>query len=222
MLDELKTFLGMTTLVSPQPTPGLQFIGDFRHTQAEDADIIPAAQIVEQILSRVLPDWRTAIPVDGTDRWQQHHEAALRAVAKLERQAEVDERLGENAPRMNAAQLHPWVWGGASSLWRSGHLREAVRAAAVKVNAEAQNKLGTRDLSETALFQMAFSSDQASIQKPRLRLPEDDHGRTARSVRRGMMAFAEGCYAALRNPTSHDLLADIPEQEALDGATGGL
>jgi Protein of unknown function (Hypoth_ymh) len=30
------------------------------------------------------------------------------------------------------------------------------------------------------------------------------------------MAFAEGCYAALRNPGSHDSQDDLPEDEALE------
>jgi len=119
-------------------------------------------------------------------------------------------------PRLDAKSLHPWVWDGAQSLWRSGHFREAVRAASVMVNAEAQSRLGTRDVSETALFQMAFSADPPTASKPRLRLPEDDGGKTATSVRRGMMAFAEGCYAAIRNPVSHDPLAELPEHEALE------
>jgi hypothetical protein len=84
----------------------------------------------------------------------------------------------------------------------------------VKVNAETQNKLSVRDQSETALFQMAFSHDEPAAGKPRVRLPEDDGGKTALSVRRGMMVFAEGCYAAIRNPASHDPQEELSEQEA--------
>ena len=119
-------------------------------------------------------------------------------------------------PQLDAKSLHPWVWEGARSLWRNGHFRDAVRMASVIVNAETQSKLATRDLSETALFQMAFSADPPAPSKPRLRRPEDDGGKTAMSVRRGMMAFAEGCYAAIRNPVSHDPLAELPEHEALE------
>jgi hypothetical protein len=137
-------------------------------------------------------------------------------MAQLTRQAEIEEKLGDNAPRMNAGNLHHWVWEGARSLWQSGHLREAVVAAAIKLNAETQNKLGVRDCSETPLFQMAFSSDPPAAGKPRLRLPEDDGGKTAMSMRRGMMTFAEGCYAALRNPPSHDPQEELSEQEALE------
>ncbi len=106
--------------------------------------------------------------------------------------------------------------GRARSLWQSGHYREAVTAASVKVNAETQNKLGRRDLSETALFQSAYSKDDAQPGQPRLRPPGDDGQKTALSVRRGVMALAEGCYAALRNPASHDPQSDLPEEEALE------
>jgi hypothetical protein len=213
---ELAAFVTLTTLEQPPRGTNAFFIGDFRVTRGPEAAIVASAQVVEHILDRVLPAWRTSIPVDEAGRWQQHHEAALRAIVQLDRQAEIDDMLGDNAPQMNAAQLHPWVWDGARSLWQSGHRREAVRAASVKVNAETQNKLGVRDLSETALFQMAFSSDAPASGKPRLRLPEDDGGKTALSTRRGVMAFAEGCYAAIRNPVSHDPLEELSEQEALE------
>lgn len=214
-LKELRAFVELTTLVNAPPTPGIVFIGDDRYPKGR-GDIPAAAQVVEQVLNRVLPDWCTAIPEDDTRRWQQHRDAAKRAIAQLEREEELRERLGDNAPTLDAARLHPWVWEGARSLWQSRHFGEAVRAASVKLNAETQNKLGVRDLSETALFQMAFSADKAGPSKPRLRIPEDDGGKTALSMRRGIMAFAEGCFAAIRNPTSHDVQEELPEHEALE------
>ncbi|MFG2485026.1 TIGR02391 family protein [Streptomyces virginiae] len=45
----------------------------------------------------------------------------------------------------------------------------------------------------------------------------DDGGDTFRSVHRGAMAFAEGCYAGIRNPNSHEVdLPELPEHEALE------
>lgn len=214
-VKELRTFVELTTLVAPPPTPGVAFFGDDRYPKGR-GEIPAAAQVIEQVLDRVLPDWRSAIPEDKRRRWQQHREAAKRAIAQLEREEELRERLGDNSPVLDAARLHPWVWEGARSLWQSRHFREAVRAACVKLNAETQNKLGVRDLSEIALFQMAFSADEPTPTKPRLRPPGDDGGKTALSVRRGIMAFAEGCFAAIRNPTSHDVQDELPEHEALE------
>jgi len=146
----------------------------------------------------------------------QERQAAQRAIVNLERDAEVREKLGDNAPHLVASGMHPWVWEGARSLWQSGHYREAVVAAGVKLNAETQNKLGRRDLTETALFQAAYSSDDPRLDAPRLRPAGDDGHKTAMSVRRGVMALAEGCYAALRNPPSHDVTPELPEVEALE------
>jgi hypothetical protein len=39
---------------------------------------------------------------------------------------------------------------------------------------------------------------------PRLRVMTDDGSSTFKSLHRGVMALAEGCYAALRNPISHE------------------
>jgi hypothetical protein len=209
-LGELRRFVTMTKLV-PRNLAGYD-----RRTSASKDEVVPLAQVVEQILARVLPNWIRDIPKDETDRWQQHRQAAQRAITQLERQAELADKLGDNAPQLSAASLHPWVWQGARSLWQSQHFREAVRAAAVKVNAETQNKLVVRDVAEIALFQMAFSADDPKPGRPRLWLPDDDGGKTAASARRGVMAFAEGWYAAIRNPVSHDELDELPEHEALE------
>ncbi|MFI5642686.1 TIGR02391 family protein [Streptomyces goshikiensis] len=102
-------------------------------------------------------------------------------------------------------------------MWQSGHFREAVTAAARKVNVETQNKLDRKDVSERRLFQQAFSQDAPKAGQPRLRLMEDDGSDTYRSVHRGAAAFAEGFFAAIRNPNSHaDGLPDLPQHEALE------
>ncbi len=215
-LAELQEFIDRTLLVQPPPTPGIISFADDRYPKGPNSEIVAAAQVVEQILDRVLPEWRESISKGKDNRWQQERQAAQRAVAQLERAAEVSEKLGDTAPRLNAGHMHPWVWEGAHSLWQSGHLREAVRAASVKVNAELQNKLGRRDIAETVLFQQAYSKDDPTPGSPRLRVPGDDNGRTALNIRRGIAALAEGCYAALRNPSSHDVLDELPEVEALE------
>lgn len=219
VLNELRGFIAMTTLIQGQSPPGITFFGDPRRTTGNHTDIFAAAQVVEQILDRVLPDWRLEA-AETTKReghtWEGHREAAVRAVAQLERQEEIAERLGDNAPRLSAASMHSSVWAAAKSLWQSGHFREAVRAASVQVNADAQNKVGRRDVSERDLFNKAFNDDAPTSDANRLRLPSDDGGRTADSERRGVRFFAMGCYSALRNPSSHELLAELPENEALE------
>jgi hypothetical protein len=111
--------------------------------------------------------------------------------------------------------MHRWIWERARSLSQSGHFAESVEAAARKLNAETQNKIGRRDVSETDLFNQAFSDDPPLAGKPRLRLTIDDDGKTAKSVRRGIRAFAEGCCAAIRNPVAHDQ-TELSETAALE------
>lgn len=211
---ELRTFIELTKIVTPPPSPGI--IGDFREHAAPAELIVGQAPVVEQILARVIPRWRDEID-EPPKRfpWKRHWEAATRALSQLERADELRQRLGDDAPTLSASSLHEWAWEGARSLWQSGHYREAVRAAAVKVNAETQNKLGRRDLSEATLFQHALSNDPPSADAPRLRPAGDDGGKTALSVRRGVAALAEGAYGALRNPIGHDE-GELGEQEALE------
>lgn len=138
------------------------------------------------------------------DRYKRERDWAIRCRETIIRDAEIRTNLGEDAPDLNAASMHARVWEGARSLWQSGHYSEAVEAAAKKVNAETQNKVERRDVSETGLFNQVFSADDPAPGSPRLRPPADDGGKTALSVRRGMRAFAEGWYAALRNPLAHE------------------
>lgn len=216
--EQLDEFLRLTELYRPPDPPGVVHITSRLSTRGQQADIVASAQVVEQVLDRVLPRWREEVPSERNatvNRWYQHREAVQRARAALARDEEVRRNLGDDAPRLSASHLHPWAWEGARALWQSGHHREAVGAAARKVNAEAQNKLGRRDVSETDMFKQAFSLDRPKPGAPRLRLLPDDGSRTYQSVHRGVMAYAEGCYAAIRNPVAHEE-GELPEDEGLE------
>lgn len=210
-IKELEKFILATELVS-HPDPGV--IASF--PRESDEIIAAQAHVVEQIMNRVVPNWRTEVGKDNYHRWGEHREAAVRARAQLVRKQEIEENLGENAPELSAAELHPWIWEGAKSLWQSGHYREAVGGAIRKLNAETQNKVDRRDVSETDLFKQAFSMDEPKVGKSRLRRMKDDGSDTYKSVQRGAMALAEGVFAGIRNPLSHEVDQELSEQEALE------
>lgn len=214
-LAELDKFIDQTVLRYPDPVPGVMDWTGQKITAASDEDILKEAQVIEQILDRVVPGWKS-MAAGNSNRWEKHREAVLPAKAQLLRDAELRENLGENAPEISAANLHPWVWNGASSLWQSGHYRSAVEDAAKKVNAETQNKVGRRDVSEIKLFQEAFSLDAPAEGKKRLRRMTLDNSDTYKSVQRGAMALAEGIYQGIRNPFNHEDPKDIDEQVALE------
>lgn len=215
-MDQLEQFLTATVLSYPASVPGVVDLTGRKVTAAPDDEIQRQAHIVEQILDRATPGWRNLEVNIKPNRWVRHRAAAIRAKEALERESEISENLGENAPEISAARLHPWVWEGARSLWQSGHYRSAVEDALKKVNAEAQNKLGRRDLSETKLFQEAFSENAPQSGKPRLRRMPNDGSDTYRSLQRGAMALAEGIYAGIRNPMNHEAPTDLSDQVALE------
>lgn len=216
-IGELDKFITMTVMTNNSRSgPGYVSITHTSSTASSDADVTKQAQVVEKILDRVIPTWRTDIDLSKTNRWTRHREAAIRALEELIRKQEVEENLGENAPELSAAELHPWIWEGAKSLWQSGHYREAVGGAIRKLNAETQNKVGRRDVSETDLFKQAFSMDEPKVDKSRLRRMKDDGSDTYKSVQRGAMALAEGVFAGIRNPLSHEVDQELSEQEALE------
>lgn len=210
-LAELDGFIHLAELV-PHPSPDV--IGTF--PRGSEEDIAAQAQVVEKILDRVLPRWRIEVPEDPYRGWSRQYEAAVRARAQLKRAEEIERNLGDNAPEISAASLHPWIWSGAASLWQSGHYRSAVEDAAKKVNAETQNKVGRRDLSETKLFQEAFTDKAAEPDKVRLRRMTPDGSDTYRSIQRGAMALAEGIFAGIRNPLTHEAHQELDEQVALE------
>ena len=217
-LRELDKFILQTVMHNGSSSGGgAVFITSADYTAASDAEITRQAPVVEKILDRVIPRWRTEVPdTSANNRWARHREAALRAREQLARQQEIEANLGENAPQISAAALHPWVWSGAASLWQSGHYHSAVEDAAKKVNAETQNKAGRRDVSETDLFKQAFSLDAAAPGKARLRRMTPDGSDTYKSVQRGAMALAEGIFAGIRNPLSHEADQELDEQVGLE------
>lgn len=216
-IAELDKFITQTVMRNgSRSSGGTVVITSQNYTAAPDTEVTKQAQVVEKILDRLIPNWRTEIEISKNNRWTRHREAAIRAREELIREQEVQENLGENAPHLSAAELHPWVWDGAKSLWHSGHFRESVEGAIRKLNAETQNKVRRRDVSETDLFKQAFSMDDPKPGKLRLRRMKDDGSDTYKSVQRGAMTFAEGVFAGIRNPLSHEADHELSEQDALE------
>jgi hypothetical protein len=60
--QQLTHFLQLTQLSYPPPSPGVLDLSGRKVTAASSDEIIPAAQVVEQILDRALGDWRSAKP----------------------------------------------------------------------------------------------------------------------------------------------------------------
>lgn len=180
------------------------------------SDVQGKAQVVEQILDRVVPAWRTADWPKNSYRYWRELEAARRAIAQLEAEQELAENLGTNAPQLDASTMHPWVWGSVQGLWGSGHYRQAVAVAAVAVNAQAQAKVGRKDLSEWKLLNDAFGLKDPEPGKPRLRLAPKEDSDTWRSRHEGAAAFARGVYAGIRNPIAHEAGDELEENEALE------
>lgn len=182
-------------------------------------DIESQIPVVDKILHRILPKnimLDMALFSASNGGWKQVRTYCIKAIALLEREKEIEENLGDESPDISAGSLHSWVWDGASSLWRSGHYGEAVQGAIRKLNAETQNKIGLRNLSETKLFNQAYGDGGPTKTTPRLHRMKNDGSDTFKSLQRGTRSFAEGIFAGIRNPMAHESEYDISEQEALE------
>lgn len=215
-IEKLKAFLVTAKVTYVPDAPNTIGFWGYKFDRPK-AEVQAAAQIVEQILDRVLPDWRSAEWEEAKRQpmWR-HREAAHRAIALLEAEQELQENLGSGAPQLDASTLHSWVWGSVQGLWSSGHFREAVGAAARAVNAQAQAKLERRDASEAKLLSDAFSTNPPTPGHPRLRLCENDGGDTFKNRHDGAGNFARGVYAAIRSPIAHEEDEELEENEALE------
>jgi len=211
-IQQIDNFLHASDRITSN-SPGV--IGLFQ--REPDKVVAQHAHVVEQILDRVTPGWKEAADTSPkTRKWEALRESAARGRAALEREEELRQHLGDGAPQLDAGQLHPWAWENGASYWRTGHFHQAVMQAAIRINAETQAKLGRRDVSETALFNQAFSLDAPRTGMLRLRLTENDGSRTYENLHRGARAFAEGLYSAIRNRGMHDGAGEVTEQHALE------
>jgi uncharacterized protein (TIGR02391 family) len=199
-IRQIDSFLVVTSRHVPDMGPGIAYFGTVMNGSRTEAS--QQAHVVEQILDRVLHGWAADRPKkDPEYSWLR--DQAARAKAALERQSELAEKLGDNAPDMDAANLHPWAWESGKSYWNTGHYHQAVMQAAIRINAETQARLGRMDISESALFNEAFSLSDPKEAAARLRLADNDGGKTYENLHRGARAFADGLYTAIRNPGMH-------------------
>ncbi len=118
-------------------------------------------------------------------------------------------------PRIGAEALHPSVWGAASRLWRDGHYRQAVTAAAEAVVLMLKTRLERADIAETALWQEAYSDQPPKPGKPRLRWPGNPSDQDVKTMTAGLRFFAPGVQMTIRNSAAHGV-GEMDQQEAIE------
>lgn len=121
----------------------------------------------------------------------------------------------EAPPSVDVSAMHPAVWGQAARLWRDGHYRHAVSAAADGVVQLVKSRTGRHDIPDTSQWQQAFSSDAPQPGRPRLRWPGDQTHQTVVSMNNGLRQFAPGAQMTIRNPATHGP-GELTQQEAVE------
>lgn len=141
--------------------------------------------------------------------------AVQRGLGAIDSMDELARGLAPDAPTLTADQLHSWVWGAARSFWDSKHYRAAAEAAAGSITARTQTKVGRRDVADADLMNQVFT-DQPKAGQVYLRLPGNPNDRTIKSRNRALRPYAEGCYAGMRNPATHEDGDDWDPQYAFE------
>lgn len=121
----------------------------------------------------------------------------------------------EAPPAIGAAAMHPLVWAAASRLWRDGHFRQAVAAAAEMLVSHVKVLTSRNDVSETSLWQQTFSAEPPEPAKPRLRWPGPPQDRDVKAMNEGLRQFSAGVQLTIRNDAAHSTAA-MGEQDALE------
>jgi uncharacterized protein (TIGR02391 family) len=121
----------------------------------------------------------------------------------------------ESPPTVDVAEMHPAVWGQAARLWRDGHYRQAVQAAADGVAQLVKSRTGRRDIEDTSQWQQAFSDKDPEPGRPRLRWPGDQTDKTVVSMNSGLRQFAPDAQMPIRNPATHGP-GEMTQQEAAE------
>lgn len=121
----------------------------------------------------------------------------------------------EAPPTIGTEAMHPLIWVAAGPLWRNGHYRQAVAVAAETLVAQVRARTGRSDVSETAVWQEAFSEKPPTPGKPRLRWPGEAANRDVRTMTDGLRQYAPGVQMTIRNPATHGT-TELPEQDALE------
>lgn len=215
--EELKTFVAEVT---PKNGSGGGFITTTSYPTCGRARAIELAERVKPILDALYPAWRVENQPSKSFEFSRERDACQRLLSRLASQSEIEKILGDagGGPALSAGLLHESVWGAARTQWATEHQHEAVLAAAKAVNSMLQQKVDRRDLSDLKLVRDAFSEKSPEPGRARLRFPHVDDEQTRESLRRGVMDFGAGCFAAIRNPVGHLPNADLEltDQEALE------
>ncbi len=140
-------------------------------------------------------------------------DACDQAIGRLEGKALKAE--AELPPQIGVVSMHPLVWGAAGPLWRDGHYRQAVTAAAESLVAQVKARTGRNDVAETALWQEVFSDKPPTAGRPRLRWPGNPSDRDVKTMNDGLRQFAPGAHMVIRNPAAHST-DQMSEQDGLE------
>lgn len=210
-VKELEEFIELS---SPVNASGGGLITPSSRPRSSRMQVLEQWVVAQRIIDQIFPTWISECQEDSFFEFGKKRDAAIHARQLLLRSAEMEKNLGPAGPSLSSESLHPWIWQPAKLLWTGGHYREAVQAAATKLEAEARNKLGRPDLDGRELLREAFSSNEQSG-RARFQVPEYLTDKSKKSFLEGLRGLSEACFAFARNLTTHELNA-LDENEALE------
>lgn len=194
-----------------EPFPG-EYVGDPVARKA----LMRKEPTLRQILKALDPSLEQKLNLDQMAGEAIAQNLISQALGILDDMDEWDVHLKPEGPKLQADQLHPWVWEPAKPLWDSAHYRQAVNDAATTINAHIQTKVGRRDKADVDLINNVMGPDNRKPGQVYLAIPGELADKTVRSRNNALRDFAAGCFAGIRNVAAHESGPDWDPQYALE------
>lgn len=115
---QLRPFIAETRAVNQSSSSsGATFITARTAPACVRDKALAMSDVVRPILDRLYPEWRSENTGTKNDESLGERDAAKRLLARLDKHAEVAEKLGgaDTSPRLAAGALHPLIWSAAEA-----------------------------------------------------------------------------------------------------------
>lgn len=211
-IQQLDEFIRLTQSVNAS---GNGYITPASRSVSPRHEVLQQWVVASKILEAVFPNWQSECVDDTYYEFGQRRDAAIHAKQLILRSKEIEDNLDPVGPALSSKLLHEWIWLPAKQLWSDGYYREAVQAAATKLDTQIQILLNRRDVTGRDLLNQAFSSQDPTPENPRFSLANQENDPSDRSYFEGMRTLGYACFALARNLTTHQLQT-LDEHEALE------
>lgn len=199
-VEQLEIFLSIS---EPRDASRDDYLTLAKRPATDRQQVMQQWAVVRDIVDEVYPDWQDQEMVHVDYEFGKQRDAAIAALARLRRHAEIQKNMTAVNAVLSSDQFHPWVWTEAvRTRWARGGYDDAVLAASREINEQLRRLAGHDELGETKLVAELLGPNPKPGRIQLVASSELDPD-TARSVQDGTLALGRACFLLARNSRSH-------------------